>query len=59
MSDDYEGTKDDIKVDFDYDTNGPAVCSECGAQFPISRLDPSDCEPLCPSCKYVSDDDLD
>lgn len=53
MSDKYEGNKKDCKVDFDFETEAPAICSECGTRFPIYRLDPSDSEPLCPSCKYT------
>ena len=52
MCDDHEGTKNDTKVDFDYDTNGPATCSECGRQFPVRDLNPADTDPVCPSCKY-------
>lgn len=59
MSDEHNGTKDDTKVDFDFETNAPATCRECGASFPASRLDPSDCEPLCPQCKYIDWDDND
>ena len=53
MSDEHEETEKDCKVDFDFETEAPAICSECGKHFPIRRLDPSDSDPLCPSCKYI------
>lgn len=55
--DPHMGTADDIKTDFDFETNAPATCDDCGNQFPIERLDPTDSVPLCPDCKYIDWDD--
>lgn len=30
-----------------------AICSECGKNFPMNRVDPTDSDPLCPDCKYI------
>ncbi len=65
MSDEYEelpdaheeGTADDCAVDFKFGLEGPAICAECGKQFPIHLLDRTDSEPLCPRCKYIDWDD--
>lgn len=47
----FDGTAEDVLRDFVY--NGPAICDECGKEFPIHRLDPTDLSPLCPQCTYV------
>ncbi len=46
------GTPDDCATDFKHDRERPAKCSECGREFPMSRVDEADLDPLCPDCKY-------
>lgn len=57
--DDTTGTPDDVKTDFDFESNAPAVCHECNSEFPAHRLDPTDSSPICPECKYADWDDGD